>query len=201
MTVSLANIAPLFQLIASLSVLFVSMYVFRWSRRKDKNDLVRSPWADAQSINIATISKLEIAGVIERAIYGKDPEDEEQRIIVDYFLFLYLNTIKADWLCLNYNLLSRSRYLFNSQGSLNLISGQKERVMYLVAHRGYSDEFALEIFKRLDDEKTTAPPHWDSLDDKWVKVWQAEAESRIAKIERPTPKYMTWLGFPPKSFQ
>jgi hypothetical protein len=150
------------QVIASISIVAVSVRVFSWTRRRDKADIQKAFWEQAQTLNLATVANPDLMRVSEKIIYGDYIEPEDQAI-ADYFLFLYLNRIQNFYLGYRNNLFGKQRYLEATRSTLKLICSQKERIRYLLIERGYSKEFAFEVLDRLENEEMNPPRRLDAL--------------------------------------
>lgn len=161
-------VVELLAAMSSLAVLVVSVYVYLWTKRRDSLEVLRYSWQEAQGINLAALSDPSVAAIMEKVIYGDKVELGEQ-VVADYFLFLYLNRIRHDYVAFTGGLIGYKEYVAASEGTLRLIVASKERVRFLLLERGYSRDYLREIMDRLDSGKILPPRKMGELQKNFMK--------------------------------
>ncbi|MEO9619449.1 MAG: hypothetical protein ABJD73_10205 [Lentilitoribacter sp.] len=146
------------QLIASAGVVFVSFSVFRWTKRRDAADFFRSNWADQQNTNLMHLGNPVARSVHEKMVYGY-PIDDEEREVLFFVLFTKINRVLQFYNAMKSGLISKEEYVSQTKGTMKLLGNQEYWVRYLVAERGYSNEFRNEMLGRL--QSTGSSKHWD----------------------------------------
>ena len=171
-------VVAVFQIAASVSLVVVSISVFLWTRRRDRLDLDKDLWKQAQEINMSLFADPAKAALLEEAIYGKVVFSDEDQFLIDAYLFLFINRILQVWLAHERGLMTYHEYIASTRGTLKLIIPQRDRIRYLLLERGYSGAFRHEFFQRLERNEVPRPRRLDELTTQELERKISSARSR-----------------------
>lgn len=167
-------IISILQAITALGILTTALSVFFWTRQRDKNDLANQFWTQAQNINMTLFIDVNRAKILERAIYGCVSFSEDDQLIVDAFLFLYLNRIMLGYNGFKRKIISHRDYIDKTTGTLKLICSQSDRIRYILLERGYPRDFAFEMMDRIQSGEVAPPLRHEDIT---IELLQAKLDA------------------------
>jgi len=151
-----------FQLAASLlTVTFtalISLFLWRYTHRKDKLDLLVSRWNKQQEFNFHILNSDNAIVDFEKLVYGSERKVDVKEAKRYTYLFVILNFIQTNWLAMKLGILTKKEYKEQAIPTLSLVARNKEVIVYLLNERGYSKEFMREIELLLKEATPPKPP-------------------------------------------
>ncbi|MGF1456874.1 MAG: hypothetical protein ACFB6R_16015 [Alphaproteobacteria bacterium] len=139
--------------ISSAVLLFIAFTVHRYTKRKDKVNLLYQQWSYQQQINMIRITNDKSLEFFEKIVYGDDVEidiDQSRRF---HELFLVINRIHHLWLSKYYGVLNKKEFAFFASPTIKLIKRQEKLISYLLLERGYPPQFRdefLDLMEKVD---------------------------------------------------
>lgn len=147
---------------SAFAVIAITLFVFKWTQKRDRLEALRHSWQEAQGINLTVLQDQRAAEVFEKMVYDREILDSE-KLLVDCLLFLYINRVRHDYLAFTSELIDRATFERYSAGTLKLIVSQKKRVRYLLLERGYDPTFMGEVMDLLNSGKIVRPRTQEEL--------------------------------------
>ncbi len=148
-----SEMAAWVQAIGSLGSICVSLWIAvqvrRYTKRKDKADLVQSMWLVQQQMNIATVDSEAQIKASEMMVYGEAPQSHLEEVRLNYRIFFMINRVRHLYESYKAGILTRNEFRNHSLPTLQLIVAHKPRVLKLLETRGYEGHFANEVEKLL----------------------------------------------------
>ncbi len=146
-------------MLSVLVALYVALLLHGYTRRRDRLEFMRQRWHEQQEINLALTRDMELLKMAEFITYGRELPGSPKLSKKFYYLFLIINQIHHLYLSYQFGIYSRREFRRYSLPTVSLIAKETPTIKYLLAERGYSEEFEREMLLLLRDATPpTLPP-------------------------------------------
>lgn len=136
----------------------IAIFVYKYTRNKDRLDFLLNRWSSQQEININQLNDDRNLEAFEKIVYGDSFKTSITEARKRFHLFLIINGVQNNFFALNEGIISEGEFDSMSIPTLKLIVNQKQEVLYLLRERGYTDEFRAKVLNLLDRVTPPVPP-------------------------------------------
>lgn len=145
--------------ILSVGMAFYALrLVQNYTEKKDRADFIRNQWNEQALLNVTILQNEQLLAVNERLVYGNSfkPTTEEAQLY--FLLFTKINRIHHLYIALKHGILTREDFKTNSIPTVKLMKREEDTVRYLLAERGYSQDFANELLSMFENVEPSEFP-------------------------------------------
>ena len=144
--------------LAVFVTLYIAVLVQSYTRKKDRFDLVRDKWENAQAMNLAVLSGSENLRAFEAIVYGSRKRTDVDTARKYFLIFIIINHLQHFFLAYKSKLISTSELISHCEGSAKLLKNEESTVKYLLRERGYSTDFAQFLEGLIASSTASCPP-------------------------------------------
>jgi hypothetical protein len=142
----------------------IAFALYRYTRRRDRLDFLRSRWTEQQNINIHQLESDGDIQLFEQMVYGHDFHSDPASARKRVHCFLVLNMIQHHYFAWTHGIISKAEFESYATTTLSLMHREKTLVDYLLRERGYTPEFRRTINELFGKTRPATPPqHLDAV--------------------------------------
>ncbi|WP_144304728.1 hypothetical protein [Oceanidesulfovibrio indonesiensis] len=148
------------QIVTAMMLVFISINVHGYTKRRDRLDFFLNTWSQAQDNNLNALANDNMLRSFEEVVYG-DAYKVDIDVARSFFnCFLIINRVQNFYFAYRNKIISLNEFKSMAIPTIRLLSRQKEMVTYLVNERGYSDDFVKVFLALLNDSEPYSSPNF-----------------------------------------